>query len=191
MVDLILGLDVSTACTGVCLLRTDGTVEYSGYVELAKHKNLHDKRRRVAKEVRERIGEGNVVAVVVEEPLQGYRSGLTSASTLSLLNMFNGMIQATVADSLGYSGEVSLIDSGVARRGLGIKVLPEKKCGVPTKEQVVTWVERAIGEALPPSRRSLASGPRKGELVFDSRSADAADAYVVAEYHRRSLNTTK
>ena len=40
---MILGLDVSTSCTGWCLLKEDGSFVDLGYISLNKEKNLFEK----------------------------------------------------------------------------------------------------------------------------------------------------
>ena len=173
-----LGLDVSTACTGVCVLDNTGKIEKIAYVRLDKQKGLVEKAKRFSEELQQLLDgtDPTSLRVCVEEAAQAFRRGLSSARTIAVLNQFNGMVQLLASDHTEH--EVTTLLPQQCRSACGIKIVPEKKCGVSTKEQVRAAFEAQTGMELP--TRELKSGPRKGMIVFDERNYDAIDAWVVA-----------
>ena len=88
-----LGLDISTSCTGVCLMDNNGDIIDIDYIDLKKLSTLWEKADAVASAVSDLVaGKGHVDAVFVEENLQVFRRGLSSARTLMTLAKFNGII---------------------------------------------------------------------------------------------------
>jgi hypothetical protein len=175
-----LGLDVSTSCTGVCLLNESGEIEKLGFIDLSKAKGLIAKANLFRDELVAWMPETDPddLLVSVEEAAQAFRRGLSSAKTIATLNQFNGMVQLIASDLTQH--DVMTVLPVVCRGASGIKVKPEKKCGVSTKEQVREAFERSTGIKLP--NKELKSGPRKGKFVFDTRNYDAIDAWVVSRW---------
>lgn len=175
---MYLGLDVSTACTGMCMLDSEGKIVTITHVQLSKHKNLVVKARACEQAIRD-VVEGvppSDLHVCVEEAAQAFRSGLSSARTISVLNQFNGMVQLLASEHTNH--EVTTLLPQQCRSDVGIKVVPEKKCGISTKEQIRAAFESQTGMILPTVQ--LKSGPNRGKFVFDKRNYDAMDAWVVA-----------
>jgi hypothetical protein len=173
-----LGLDVSTTCTGLCLLDDDGQIVTVTHVHLSKQKGLISKARTCEQAIRS-IVEGvspTDLHVCVEEAAQAFRRGLSSAKTIAVLNQFNGMVQLMASEHTSH--DVVTLLPQQCRSAAGIKVVPEKKCGVSTKEQIREAFESQTGMALPSVQ--LKSGPNRGKFVFDKRNYDAMDAWVVA-----------
>ena len=121
---------------------------------------------------------GNIENIFIEENLQSFRSGFSSAQTLSTLARFNGVVSYLCFDQFGF--EPSFLNVNASRKKIGIKVVREKICGISTKQQVLDWVSLNIPEAYSWPTKTLKSGPRKGQTILDSRCYDMADAYVVA-----------
>ena len=88
----ILALDISTSCTGYCLLDSNGTINVLEYIPLGKHKTHFKKANRVLEDLKKIKHEYNVTTIAIEENLQSFRSGFSSAQTLSSLAKFNGVI---------------------------------------------------------------------------------------------------
>jgi len=169
---MILGLDVSTSSTGWAILDGAGNLVEMGNFKLTKYENLFDKAQAIREgliELRERY---IISKISIEEPLQGFRRGMSSAHTLLTLARFNGIASWLAHDTFGV--KPIFFDSSTARRGLGIKIDKARD----TKDQIMEWVEAATGTALP--RRVATSGKKKGMTLFASGVNDAADAYVMA-----------
>jgi Holliday junction resolvasome RuvABC endonuclease subunit len=169
---MILGLDVSTTSTGWAIISEDGSFVEMGSFKLVKHDNLFDKAAAVRVGLAELKEKYNVSKISIEEPLQGFRRGMSSAHTLLTLARFNGIISWLAFDIFGI--KPLFFDSTSARRGLGIRIDKSRD----TKDQIMEWVEVVTGRELP--RRVATTGKKKGMTLFAAGVNDAADAYVMA-----------
>ena len=175
---MILGLDISTSCTGWCVLHKDGTLSSMGYIDLKNKKCLFEKAV-VVKDTLSNIHLKNEIQrVFIEENLQSFRSGFSSAQTLSTLARFNGIVSYLCFEEFGFRPLFLNVNS--SRKMLGIKIEREKNCGISTKEQVLNWITANALKSYPWPTKTLKSGPRKGRVVLEPGCYDMADAYVVA-----------
>ena len=87
---MILGLDVSTSITGATLLDDKGEVIYNDAWDTRKFKNFFRK----AEEISAKMDLLPVAPtrVYIEQSLQSFRSGFSSARTLSTLSKINGIV---------------------------------------------------------------------------------------------------
>lgn len=169
---MILGLDVSTSSTGWAILDDSGTLIEMGSFKLTKHDNLFDKAHAVQNGLLDLKSKYFISKISIEEPLQGFRRGMSSAHTLLTLARFNGIVSWLAFDVFGI--KPIFFDSTSARRGLGIRIDKARD----TKDQIMEWVEVVTGQPLP--RRIATTGKKKGMTLFASGVNDAADAYVMA-----------
>lgn len=88
---MILGLDISTSCTGVTILDYTGRVVLNDYWKF-KEDDMFDKLERAKKEIRELKKKYPITEVFVEESLQAFRPGFSSAKTILTLAKFNGIL---------------------------------------------------------------------------------------------------
>ena len=118
---MILGLDVSTSITGYTLLSEDKIV-LNGAWDTRKYKDFFDKVTHVRKGLEEIFGEygSEIRAVYIEQSLQSFRSGFSSAKTLSTLSRFNGIVSWLVFDL--YKIKPQYLAATSARKLCGIKV---------------------------------------------------------------------
>ncbi len=174
---MILGLDVSTSCTGWCLIDRESNLIDIGFIGLEKQKDLYSKAVLVEKKLQNILVQYPIEKVFIEENLQAFRPGLSSAKTLSTLSRFNGMISLLCYKTF----EVNPVHINVnaARKSLGIKIERQAKCGKSTKEQVVDWASQELKTFVWPVK-ILKSGKRKGLEILDPVSYDMADAYVIS-----------
>lgn len=177
---MILGLDISTSCTGWCVLDEHGSLVSIGYIDLKKEKNVFKKAKTVQKKMSDIHISHEIKKIFIEENLQTFRSGFSSAKTLSTLARFNGIVSFICCEEFKIDPEFLNVNS--SRRSLGIKLQREKDCGKSTKEQVLEWVSSSLGNTnYQWPIRTLKSGPRKGQRVLESGCYDMADAYVIAK----------
>jgi len=118
---LILGLDISTSITGYTLLDGDEII-LNGVWDTRKYKNFFDKVVHVRdglEIIRKEYGT-RITAVYIEQSLQSFRSGFSSAKTLSTLSRFNGIVSWLVFDQYKITPEYLAATS--ARKLCGIKV---------------------------------------------------------------------
>lgn len=190
---IILGLDVSTSCVGVCVIDSHIKPDLAGShimlldkIEFPKCETLWEKAdvvgsylsglkvggvpRDYAKFNSERKFASHIDRIVVEEPLMGFRTGMSSAQTITQLMRFNG-IASYISRNI-FEIEPEYISSSHARKLCGIK-LQKTAVGGPQKEQVFAHMQV--------SDLSCITWPLKksGKMVEWSR--DACDAYVIAQ----------
>tara|TARA_R110002060_G_scaffold34089_1_gene44911 strand:+ start:106 stop:660 length:555 start_codon:yes stop_codon:yes gene_type:complete len=176
-----LGLDISTSCTGWCVipgLENGEKKIQMGFIDLAKTNGLFQK----AKIVKEHLSNLHILYdisdIFIEENLQSFRSGFSSAQTLSTLARFNGIVSYLCFDQFGF--EPKFLNVNSARKMIGLKIIRSSKGGAPVKEQVLEWAKGDIDTFDWPTK-TLKSGPRKGLTICDPRCYDIADAYVIAQ----------
>ena len=180
---MILGLDVSTSCTGWCVIDYDGSLVDIGFISLKKIDEMYDKASRVADDLSDVFKKHAIQKILIEENLQAFRPGLSSAKTLMTLARFNGIISYICYDR--FNMKPDHINVNVARKSVGLKL--DRKSDKTTKEQVLEWVSSKIPDHVWETR-VLKSGPRKGQTVVSDGCFDSADAYVIASAYSH-MNT--
>jgi len=181
---MILGLDVSTSCTGICVISSTGEVVSMDWVSLAKEKNLVSKAEVLRKTLESIRDTHEITSIFIEEPMQRFSAGASSAQTITRLASFNGITQYLCFVIFELYPE--LLNVNNARKLLGIKTISRKKSGKSVKEQVFDWVTENLDKKWP--TKILTSGPRKGMEVVIDESLDMADAYVIAKSGFVKLN---
>lgn len=179
---IILGLDASTAVVGVCVVDSEVTPDASGShillldrIEFKGCKTIWEKADRV-KGYLEDLANGDarlrfraIDRITLEEPLMGFRTGMSSAQTITTLMRFNG-ICSYIARSLFFK-EPEYVSAPHARKLCGIKLV-KTAVGGPQKEQVYAhMMTNDLKHVKWPTKKS-------GNVVDWSR--DACDAYVIA-----------
>lgn len=172
----ILGLDISTSCTGWCILDDTGSFIDMGYITLGSKLSSFQKAGVMSNALSNLHIRHNITKVVIEENLQAFRPGFSSAKTLLSLARFNGIVSYLAQEQ--FSVEPEFINVNVARKTVGLKIISKRKGGAPTKEQVFNWVDNQVNFTWP--TKELKSGPRKGQTILEPGCFDAADAYVIA-----------
>ena len=175
---IVLGLDISTSCTGVCVL--DSAIEpddKGSHILLLDHvdfkgcKTFFDKADAMASYLtRLYASKFGISRVAVEEPLLGFSKGSSSASTITTLMRFNGIVSYAARNT--FSVDPEYFSAAHARKLCGIKLQRTSVAGMSQKEQVflhmsqhdlrhVTWKTKKSGQPIDASR-------------------DMTDAYVIA-----------
>lgn len=186
----ILGLDVSTTCTGWCVLHHDASLAEMSSIPLSKYKSVYKKAVVVQESIASIMKKYDIGKIYIEENLQSFRRGLSSAQTLSTLARFNGIVSLIAYQLSGI--EPVHINVNAARKSLGIKIISKRKGGDPTKQQVIDWVSKNVNHASEEPlwpMKTLKSGPRKGLTILDPIAFDMADAYVIASAGINMYNT--
>ena len=159
---MILGLDVSTSCTGWCLLEEDGSFVNLGYISLSKERNLFEKALIVKETLSFLHIKYDIDTVFIEENLQAFRPGLSSAKTLLTLARFNGIVGYLSQQE--FFCEPVYINVNVARKSVGLKIIRKSKGGAPTKEQVHQWVSKQVNFNWPHEKVKIRSQKRTGDF---------------------------
>ena len=142
---MILGLDVSTSITGVTVVDNSGSILYNDAWDTRKFKNIFEKATYVKEQIHDLYDKyglnryshtGNAIEhIFIEQSLQSFRSGFSSAKTLSTLSRFNGIVSWMCFDI--FSIEPEYVAATSARKLAGIKVSRGQKA----KEVVLKHVE--------------------------------------------------
>ena len=186
---MILGLDISTSCTGWSVLSSVGSLIDIGYIRLAKAGTIYQKAETVRDTLEKIKKDYNIERIYIEQNLQAFRSGFSSAKTIDKLARFNGIISYISYDI--FNIDPRFLNVNRARKSLGIKIIRKKDGGSPTKEQILEWVTVEISrESFLWPKKVLKSGPRKGAEVLLAECYDMADAYVIARAGQISENAS-
>ena len=174
---LILGIDISTSIVGWCILdKHTGEFVSAGAVDLRKTKCVYTKATRVFNELKSLDCLHQIDYVAIEENLQAFRPGFSSAKTLVSLARFNGMVSLYAHDVFGIIPD--FINVNHARKVVGCKIA--RKSDISTKDQVLMWAKEYITPSSGWPMREMKSGKRKGLVIPHESSYDIADAFVVA-----------
>ena len=133
---MILGIDISTSITGFCVFDELGNPVAISHVNLTKAGSFYDKVKEVKKHLMKLMYQHGFKKVVVEESMQAFASGASSAKTLFTLAKFNGIVQWLCFDQFGIEAEA--LNVSTARKHAGIKI--DRKSKKNTKEQVLEQV---------------------------------------------------
>lgn len=174
---MILGIDISTSITGFCVFDDFGNPVEISHVNLKKSGSFFEKVKDVKRHLADLVKRHNIKNVVVEESMQAFSSGASSAKTLFTLAKFNGIVQWLCMEQFGIEAET--LNVSTARKHAGIKI--DRKSKKNTKEQVLEHVMDMAPASFVWPERALKSGPRKGAVVKEDCCFDMADAYVIAK----------
>jgi hypothetical protein len=152
-----------------------------GCIHMFNIKSPYDKAQRVSDTLSNLMIRYNITHVFIEENLQAFRPGLSSAKTLLTLARFNGVVSYICSQV--FDSPPIFLNVNAARKSVGLKIIRKSKGGKETKHQVIEWVTSALerqGISHHWPTRILKSGPRRGQQELDRGCFDMADAYVIA-----------
>ena len=133
---MVLGLDVSTSITGATLLDRNGNVVLNEAWDTRKYKNFFEKVNHVEERIKTLSSrKEKIEKVYIEQSLQSFRSGFSSAKTLSTLSRFNGVVSWLVYRILQIEPEYLAATS--ARKLCGIRVPKGKKAKQVVLEHLI------------------------------------------------------
>tara|TARA_Y100000592_G_scaffold38385_1_gene60839 strand:+ start:78034 stop:78609 length:576 start_codon:yes stop_codon:yes gene_type:complete len=176
-----IGLDISTSIVGMSLFKGDNLIKLM-HVDLTKTKCMFDKASKFEEEFVQKIttdtsgNEIDIKYIYVEDTLQSFSRGLSSARTLMQLSRFNGIV-SNIAFRMTKIKPV-FINVNTARKTLGIKI--DKNSNKDKKEQIMDWVDGDLGGYNWPTK-IISRGPNKGHVKYEKFCYDIADAYVICK----------
>ena len=162
---MILGLDISTSITGYTVLDYEGNILACDHIDLRKEKDFFKKIQIVKSRLEVMNDEYDIEQVYVEQSLQSFRSGFSSAQTLSLLSKINGIISWLCYNM--FYGEPKYLAATSARKLCGIKIPKGQKA---KKVSLQFVIDNVPGFDVEYTRHG---NPRPGY-------ADRSDSYVIA-----------
>jgi glycerol kinase len=139
---MILGLDVSTSITGATIIDENGKVIYNEAWDLRKYKDFFEKAAVVKGKIWELDDTFLIKEIYIEQSLQSFRSGFSSAKTLSTLSRFNGVVSWLCYNILEIKPEYIAATS--ARKKCGITI-PK---GTKAKKVVIKYVVDNVPDVL-------------------------------------------
>jgi hypothetical protein len=176
--NLILGLDVSTSITGICVLDKDLNLGDENYIvsldriEFKSANNFWEKTDKVHQYFSNLKKSHNANwKIALEEPLLGFQKGMSSATTITTLMRFNGIVSYIARDI--FSIDPVYVSSASARKTCGIKMQKTAVAGLSGKEQVFKHMSENDLKHVVWEKK------KKTEKEVDW-SRDATDAYVIA-----------
>ena len=131
---MILGLDISTSITGVTIIDDDGNVILNEAWDTRKYKNFFKKACVIHEKLEDISYKYKLTHIYIEQSLQSFRSGFSSAKTLSTLSRFNGVVSWLCYSF--FNIEPEYIAATSARKKCGIKI-PK---GTKAKQEVIKFI---------------------------------------------------
>ncbi len=166
---MILGLDISTSIVGATIVSDTGEVITTHAWDM-RNKNhfpdIYSKYNHVRGELLDLLSNHDIKHVFIEQSLQMFRSGFSSAKTLSTLSSFNGVVTYLCYRELGIKAEH--IPASSARKSCGITITR----GTKAKEQVVKFL-------LDNEPKFIVEYTKSGNLK--PKYYDIADSIVIAK----------
>jgi len=134
---MILGLDISTSITGVTVLDKEGKILFCEAWD-TRNKNHFPSLFHKGQEIKNLLWEiddhYSISSIYIEQSLQSFRSGFSSAKTLSTLSRFNGIVSWLCYEI--FKLEPEYIAATSARKKCGITI-PK---GSKAKQVVIQYV---------------------------------------------------
>ena len=162
---MILGLDISTSITGATIIDDKGNVVFCEAWDTRKFKDFFEKAAYIRNRLADTKTEFPITRIVIEQSLQMFRAGFSSAKTLTTLSKFNGAVSWMCYHLFGLKPEY--VAAPTARKLCGLKIQRGKKA----KEVVLQHVlDNVVGFEVQYTR---SNNPKPG-------SYDRADSYVIA-----------
>lgn len=178
---LILGLDASTSTVGISLIN-ESTPLIIDAVELSSlNYSLYEKSDLITERLKTIANEYIYIDhIAIEEPLQVFSKGKSSAGTLSTLQQWNGMVQLISRQI--WNVNPTLINCSHARKVCGIPI--NRASDKSAKQQTFEWImgHDLMNHQFPQKLHKKSQKPL-GRIV--DWAADAVDAYVVAKTLRK------
>ena len=132
----ILGLDISTSITGATLIN-DGKIIESLYWDTRNKRyfpTLYEKAMLIKQNLLDLRLRYEIDEIFIEQSLQSFRSGFSSAKTLSTLSRFNGIVSWLCFEN--FETQPQMIGATSARKKAGVVI----KRGENSKEKVLQFV---------------------------------------------------
>lgn len=174
----VIGLDVSTSVTGYCIIDLDcssdqgSNIKRLGYIDFKKCNNLFEKADKVASVFGQLVVEFPEIELLgIEEPLLGFQKGMSSASTITTLMKFNGIVSYVARAT--FKVDPTYVSAAHARKLCGVKVQRTAIAKMSGKEQVFRHMtEHDLKHIVWELKKN-------GQQIDASR--DMTDAYVIAK----------
>tara|TARA_R110000737_G_scaffold167757_1_gene194439 strand:+ start:244 stop:777 length:534 start_codon:yes stop_codon:yes gene_type:complete len=142
---MILGLDISTSITGATVLDESGKVVFCEAWDFRNKRyypTLFEKGHEIKELLYQLKLEYDITSVYIEQSLQSFRSGFSSAKTLSTLSRFNGIVSWLCYEVFDLKPEYIAATS--ARKKCGITIPKGQKA----KRVVIQYIVDNVPDVL-------------------------------------------
>ena len=142
---MILGLDISTSITGATILDESGGVVFCEAWDFRNKRHfptLFEKGYEIKELLYQLKQEHDITSIYIEQSLQSFRSGFSSAKTLSTLSRFNGIVSWLCYEAFELQPEYIAATS--ARKQCGITIPKGQKA----KQIVIQYVVDNVPDVL-------------------------------------------
>jgi len=163
---MILGLDISTSCTGITILDYTGNVIINTCWTFRQDDSF-DKLTAAKQHIAEIKNKYSITEIYIEESLQAFRPGFSSAKTILSLAKFNGILSWMLYQE--FNIKPKYIGAGTARKLCGIKISK----GIPAKQQVMDWMLE--------NQTWFKVEKKKNSEKIKDHYYDMADSFVIAK----------
>ena len=133
---MILGLDISTSITGATVIQ-DSQIRESFFWDTRNKKHfptIYHKARFIKDKIEDLKDRYEITEIYIEQSLHSFRSGFSSAQTLSTLSRFNGIVSWLCYEIFSIQPQMIAATSARKQAGVGIKR------GDNAKEKVLQFV---------------------------------------------------
>lgn len=168
-----LALDISTTCTGVTLLDEQGNIHLITHIEFSKIKSdfLWEKVDFFKVKIKDIVGELNVSYIFIEEALQLFNKGMSTANVITKLAQFNALISYSCREI--FKIDPMYISANLARKTCGIPLLKTKKAGKDQKKQTFEYMLKTDLKHMNFDKTKFDN--------YKSYVYDEVDSYVIAK----------
>lgn len=120
---MILGLDISTSITGATIMHEEKIIESTFWdTRNKKHfPSIYHKSNFLKNKIENLKNRNDITNIYVEQSLHSFRSGFSSAQTLSTLSRFNGIVSWICWELFSIQPEMIAATSARKHAGLSIK----------------------------------------------------------------------
>lgn len=163
----ILALDISTSCIGYSVFTEEGNLVTASYIKFNDKLTIFEKLEEFKKTI-SYLKESKITFIAIEEPLKKFMGKFSSATTIALLNFFNGMISSCLYLEFGLEPVYFNVNNA---RKLAFPNLKIEREGNSMKHEI--WKKVMELEPL----IDWKYGPRSRKLLDENY--DVADSYVI------------
>lgn len=167
---MIVGIDISTSCTGICVLNDNGTLHSIHHIELKKISSFYQKVEAVIGLIIHELKLPPEARFFVEAPLLHFKMKASMASTIALLQRFNACVCYSIFRA--YGAEPKMVSVISARKTIGLSV-PKKIKKKEAKHLIFEQIRAR--NVIPEDAWSWKKTGRPKDWCYDR-----ADAYVIA-----------
>lgn len=184
---MILGLDISSSCIGYSIFDMDGKLIELNCVKFRDKLTLFEKLEEFKKST-EHFKNLDIKFIAIEEPLKKFMGKFSSASTIALLNFFNGMISAYIYSEFGIEPIYFNVNNARSIVFPKAKKVSYKKSALDSEEELEPTLEQeekgSVKHEIWKKVMELEPlinwryGPKSRKLLDENY--DMADSYVIS-----------